>query len=222
MNRLKVLLEQMVSPVSHLLRMSSPSAVARFVVAVVVDAIKRQFIGPVAHIRQEVVEDQPALTNNNPATAVIRPGLAPEIETTGLHGLPGSIGWGAVTTMIMSMPQRSSPWKNYRRIAMRVPAGIVEATKTACFMGASTAGHGASAPTWQQRLQGIAVFVPAAIMKIAPSPRNFGLLTIGDGAGGRLDAHRKLTPFGVMPPDVFASRGLSVISIIAGRAGARD
>ena len=60
-----------VPPIGHLLSSSCPSAITRFVVTVIVDAIYRLAWRALTHIRQEILKLSPALTDGNAAQSVV-------------------------------------------------------------------------------------------------------------------------------------------------------
>src|SRR5580700_2153945 len=60
-------------PVAHLLLEGRPATVARFVVALVVDAVQRKVGRAFTHIGEEVLEAAPALANGDTSTAVAGP-----------------------------------------------------------------------------------------------------------------------------------------------------
>lgn len=59
------------TPIVHLNAPRGPLAISGFVIAVVVDALKRQLRSGLAKVREEVLEALPALANLNAATAVV-------------------------------------------------------------------------------------------------------------------------------------------------------
>jgi len=79
--------------ISSLLNTSCPSAIARFVVAIIVDAIERIFgTRMVAHILNKISNRQsPAFTNRNAATSVIFPAFIIRIIAAAFHVLPSTI-----------------------------------------------------------------------------------------------------------------------------------
>ena len=109
------------SPMSRLLFPGAPLAIARFVVAVIVDAIEGEPERPLAHVREKSFERvAPTIADGDAATAVIAPVLMPGVKAALLHRIPTAIGWrgGAV-----------------RRMAMRQSGKILAAkTSAACRM----------------------------------------------------------------------------------------
>ena len=77
-----------ITAVLHLLLMCSPSAVAGFVVPVVVDAVQLEFGRGFAHIGQEVLEATPAFTDANASPPVASIGRVGFIQTSSTHRCP--------------------------------------------------------------------------------------------------------------------------------------
>ncbi len=70
----------------------SPTAIVRFVVAVVVDSIKTPPFGTEPHISEEVLERfQPTLANGNPSPAISLKEMSVWVQTTSPHADPTSI-----------------------------------------------------------------------------------------------------------------------------------
>ena len=80
-----------------------PSAIVRFVIAVVVDAIERKAGWPFPHISEEVAKIQPSFANRNAAAPVI--GVVPMIWVIAPldHGFPGLVGVGRSCIAGMAM-----------------------------------------------------------------------------------------------------------------------
>ena len=74
-----------------LLRARRPSAVAGFVIAVIVDAVECHSGRSFSHISSEVLELQPAFADSYSATAVKRVGGVPGVEATRDHPAPGTV-----------------------------------------------------------------------------------------------------------------------------------
>jgi hypothetical protein len=92
------LVSAMAPLVVRLLQMARPAAVARFVVAIVVDAIDRLVRRRLTHIgeeRREALGARPALTNPDAARAVVAL-IVSGRPATGMHRLPNAIGAGSV------------------------------------------------------------------------------------------------------------------------------
>jgi hypothetical protein len=80
------------SSVIDLLLSRCPSTVTRFVIAVVIDAIKRQPWRGTAHIRKEVFKAiQPSLANHNATTAIVLIRRAIRIEAALSHTMPALV-----------------------------------------------------------------------------------------------------------------------------------
>jgi len=60
-----------VAAVSGLLDFGGPAAITRFVVAVCVDAVKRQTVRALAHVGQEALEFGPRIANLDTASAIV-------------------------------------------------------------------------------------------------------------------------------------------------------
>src|SRR5690606_38894303 len=74
-----------------LLRVGSPAAVGRLVVAVDVNAVEGHPLGAVAHVGIEVGEVAPAITDADAPPAVVRPLLVVGVVAAGDHRLPYAI-----------------------------------------------------------------------------------------------------------------------------------
>jgi len=68
-----------------------PSAISRFVIAVVVDTIKRVVFRTLAHVGKKVIEFSPTFTNANTATTVMFPSSGFGISAPLQHGVPRSV-----------------------------------------------------------------------------------------------------------------------------------
>lgn len=79
-----------VPSVDRLLRQSRPVAIPRLVIPVHVPTLDRvRLRGPLAHVRQERGEIQPALTDRDSSATVVAPGfLVRRIQAAGFHPLP--------------------------------------------------------------------------------------------------------------------------------------
>lgn len=81
------------APVTQLFTLSRPATVIRFIVPIVVDAIKAFSFGPFAHISKEVVEGvEPAVAYRNSATAIKAVMPMVGLKTTRLHADPTRVG----------------------------------------------------------------------------------------------------------------------------------
>lgn len=89
--------------VIHLFFMSGPSAIARFIVAFVVDAIKRAVYRPSTHIAEKVLKFFPSGANSDSAPAITLPRVVVLIRATLNHMLPRYVGWGAFVSSIVAV-----------------------------------------------------------------------------------------------------------------------
>ena len=89
------------SLVSALLALGCPSAIARLVVTVVVNAVYRVLSRwPRPHVGQEVLKLLPALTDSNAAPAVVRVLVAFGVVAALTHSVPGVVFVGIVAAML--------------------------------------------------------------------------------------------------------------------------
>lgn len=80
------------TPIMYLLGLCSPTAIRRFVIAVVINSIKRPVDGLWPHILQEVLKRRaPAFTHCNSTPAIAKPITTFGISTTLDHRRPGAI-----------------------------------------------------------------------------------------------------------------------------------
>jgi len=77
--------------IALLLRSRGPAAVARFVIAVVVDAVNRQSWRAIAHVVAEVFKARPPFADGDPAATVERKVNSVRIQAAFFHCYPGSI-----------------------------------------------------------------------------------------------------------------------------------
>jgi hypothetical protein len=69
-----------------------PTAIARFVIPVVVDAVDREAMRALTHVSQEIIEDQPSFADSDAAPSIVFPNMAFWIEASGFHGRPRTVG----------------------------------------------------------------------------------------------------------------------------------
>lgn len=80
-----------------------PSAISRFVIAVIINAINRKPFGPNSHINKKVSEIRPSLTNCNPASAVIGVAWIERIKASLENAFPRSVSWTVIGTRGMTV-----------------------------------------------------------------------------------------------------------------------
>src|ERR1700683_337350 len=81
------------APILGLFLRRRPPTVARFVVAVVVDALDAVSIRPLAHVGEEVLEDLPALADGDAGAAVMLVVRCPWVRRAAFsHRLPRFVG----------------------------------------------------------------------------------------------------------------------------------
>lgn len=78
------------TPILCLLFWICPTAISRFIIAIVVDAIQGCSWWSRTHVRQECFKRIPAITNLNSSSAVIFVSIVPGIQASVSHGRPGS------------------------------------------------------------------------------------------------------------------------------------
>ncbi len=100
--------------IEHLLLPSSPTAVPRFVIALVVDPIQRQAVRTRPHVCEKVLEAVPATANGDPAPAISCPVGARRIRAPAQHALPGVIRASAAACCL-SVAARHTRIKTKRR-----------------------------------------------------------------------------------------------------------
>jgi hypothetical protein len=100
--------------IEHLLLPSRPTAVARFVIAFVVDPIQREAVRTRAHVGEKVLEAMPPAAHGDPAPAVSRPVGARWVRAPAQHALPGVIRAGA-SACCLSVASRHTRIKAKRR-----------------------------------------------------------------------------------------------------------
>ena len=72
---------------------SSPSAIRRSIISIVVDAINGMQRWSASHIREKVTEVFPTVTNPNPSSTVEEIIRIVTIVTSGMHMRPASVFW---------------------------------------------------------------------------------------------------------------------------------
>ncbi len=87
-------LDPRIPPVTVLLSLSSPAAVPRFVVPVVVDPVDRRAIRARSHVGEEVLELEPAFADRDPPAAIVGVRGVPRIEAAAHHPLPRMMSAG--------------------------------------------------------------------------------------------------------------------------------
>jgi hypothetical protein len=80
-----------------------PSAIAGFVIPVVVDAVKGEVGRPFTHIGKEVYEVEPLFANCDTATSIVLPDMAFGVGASSYHRSPRSIGSGYAGLMRWGM-----------------------------------------------------------------------------------------------------------------------
>lgn len=107
-------------PIAGLFKRSRPPAIARLVMAVDVDSVKREALRRVAHICHELSKVvAPRFTHRNAATAVHSEATIARVEAATLRGRPCDIGFSAPMAMAavaMSVIISSAP-----RIVLQTP-----------------------------------------------------------------------------------------------------
>ena len=91
------MLELRVSTVSPLLDQRGPSAIARLIIPLVVDAVEREAFEPLAHVGQEVCKRAalfgiPTSTDRDTTAAVVGEPVVVGVATTLAHALPTLVG----------------------------------------------------------------------------------------------------------------------------------
>lgn len=84
----------------------SPSAIARLIVAVIVDTIQCQFWWAFAHVGQKVLKRTPSFADRNASTAIVEIKSVAEIIATLKHGPPRLISAASFTASRMAMSDR--------------------------------------------------------------------------------------------------------------------
>jgi hypothetical protein len=112
------------TPIVRLFFSSSPAAIVGFVIPIVVDTIDGQVWRTLSHVSEEVIEDQPAVTDDDAATSIVAVFFAFWIKAPLLDvrpnvvgsGRAGFMGWG------MAVPDLSLPFALEATAAGGVPA----------------------------------------------------------------------------------------------------
>ena len=96
-----VLKAAIVALVVALLQASSPTAIARFVIPVIVDSLDGATIRSLAHVTEEAKEAQPFITNGNPTTAPVFVVRQFGISASLHHTRPRIVGRGSDVAMLV-------------------------------------------------------------------------------------------------------------------------
>lgn len=121
--------------VIRLLCPCGPTAVARLVVAVVVNSIEAQSCWFLSHVGKKVLEFQPSFTNRDPSSAVMLPRLSPRITTAAQHRRPYRESSG-LCHAVSPLATAISTMVFFRWVAISSPAVVVriaQAARGCCF-----------------------------------------------------------------------------------------
>jgi hypothetical protein len=102
-----------------LLLRGGPTAVARFVVAVVVDAINRKSIGPLAHVGKELFKRIPSSAYRNSPSSIVLKVLTAWIGASFNHSSPNTISFGSNSICGVAMTMKPPDNQFYFKASAR-------------------------------------------------------------------------------------------------------
>lgn len=142
--------------IRSLLGWSRPATVARFVVAVIVNAVDRAAAWPFAHVRQEVQEvGAPAIADRDSTGTVVAVRSVSTVIAPTIHGAPGGVGARLRPTVLV----RTGPLTGVRgELGSRFVAVWATETRTTVDELASVAQRVLGARTARFAFQGRTVF----------------------------------------------------------------